>query len=160
MGFGMNKPIIAALSVVLLVSACASVRQSRVNPMNWFGASQTVTIAPGDGFATATPDPRPTAEQITQMSVERMPGGAILRAAALPPTQGWWAADLVPEFDGQPVDGVLVYRFALLPPEGATRVSTPQSRELTAAVFIPDARLSQARQIIVRGALNERSVTR
>lgn len=157
----MNTPLIAALSAVLLLTACGSVRESRVNPMNWFGSGRAPdTLMPATGYVTPENDPRPLADQISGMHVERIPGGVIVRAIALQPTQGWWSAELVAQNDARPVDGVLTLRFLLAPPPEASRVSTPRSREVTSAIYIPDARLGDTRQVVVQGARNALSSSR
>ena len=90
----------------------------------------------------------------------RQPGGAIVRATGLPPTQGWWDASLVAENSGLPVDGVLTYRFVVDQPREATRVSTQQSREVTAAAYLSDIKLEGISQIVVLGAENSQSSRR
>jgi hypothetical protein len=88
------------------------------------------------------------------MEVEPIPGGAIVRARGLTPTQGWWDAELVAKDVDE--DGVLVYEFRLLPPVGRTDVNTQQSREIDVAIFISDVKLENVREIVVQGATNAR----
>lgn len=142
----MKKPLLAALSLMMLVSACGT----RLNPFNWFRASEPAAAAP---VVLKVEDPRLLAEQITTLKVEPMPGGAIVRATALPPTQGWWSADLVAVEDAS-ADGQLVYDFRLFPPLEQMAASTPRSRQITAAVFLSDIQLSTVRSITVRGSSN------
>ncbi len=100
----------AALSVLMLVSACGKIRESRLNPFNWFGRSEVVqTAAPAKAE-----DGRPMVQQVLSMSVEPMQGGAIVRATGLPPTQGWWDGELVAREMGD--DGAMIYDFRLVPP--------------------------------------------
>ena len=74
------------------------------------------------------------------------------------PTQGWWKAELVSDNRSRPDEnGVLTYRFLVFQPLGATPVSTPQSRELTAAIFVSDIRLADVTQIVVQGETNSRT---
>jgi hypothetical protein len=156
----MSKPLLAALAVTLTISACGTVRESRFNPFNWFGGSseQPSGLVPAGGVAAL--DNRAVAQQITDLSVERAPGGAIVRAAALPPTQGWWDAELIAENDGRAVDGVMTYTFRIAQPPRPWPAGTPQSRELTAGAFIPNTRLEAVRQVVVRGAENQRVARR
>ena len=142
----MKKPLLAALSLMMLVSACGT----QLNPFNWFRASEPAAAAP---VVLKVEDPRLLAEQITTLKVEPMPGGAIVRATALPPTQGWWSADLVAVEDAS-ADGQLVYDFRLFPPLEQMAASTPRSRQITAAVFLSDIQLSTVRSITVRGSSN------
>ncbi|MCB2135499.1 MAG: hypothetical protein KDE08_06070 [Rhodobacteraceae bacterium] len=155
----MRFSVITLLVVALTVSSCGRIRESRFNPFNWFGRSEAgqaaQTVQPG-----VTDDGRILVAEITALEVARQPGGAIVRASGLPPTQGWWNTELVAENDGDPVDGVLTFRFVIAQPLGQTRVSTPQSRELTAATYLSDIKLAEVRQIVVQGAANSRSVRR
>jgi hypothetical protein len=155
----MSKPLLAALAVTLTLTACGTVRESRFNPFNWFGSSreEPTTLAVG---GPAVIDNRAVAQQITDLSIERTPDGAVVRAAALPPNQGWWDSELVAENDGRAVDGVMTYTFRIAAPRTPTPAGTPQSRELTAAAFIPNTRLDAVRQVVVRGAANQRTAGR
>ena len=151
----MSLTRIAVLMAPLALASCG-ISETRLNPFNWFGG--------GDNVSTAQPleivvraDTRPIVAEITQLDVERTPGGAIIRVTGLPPTQGWHGASLVNvDPDGQPFNGVLSYSLRALPPDAPTRVSTRQSRELTAAVFVSDILLSNVRVIQVTGARNSR----
>lgn len=156
----------AMLAAALALAACGGFRDSRLNPRNWFkrSAPETVTaeVPPGD--------PRPLVDQVTQLTITPMPGGAIVTATGLPPTQGWWEADLVAEDttpepgpDGTielPDPGVVTYRFLIHEPPGPRRTSTPQSRQVTAGAFLSDIRLEGVRKIVVLGAQSSRSVSR
>lgn len=137
------------------LAGCGGFRTSRLNPRNWFGRSEPreTIVLPAERR-----DERPLVEQVLSMSVEPMPGGAIVRARGQAPTQGWWKADLV----AQPIDpnGVLVYEFRLAPPITRTDVNTPQSRQVDVAIFISDIRLDRVREIVVQGATNARSARR
>lgn len=157
----MIKPIFATLALTITLAGCNTVRESRFNPLNWFGRSapQPTTLAPLDA-APAVVDNRATVTDVTQMEVQRIQGGALVTAAGLPPTQGWWDAELVAENAGEPVSGVLTYRFAVAAPRDATRVSTPQSREVTAGIFVSDQKLEGVNRIVVSGTRNSRSVGR
>lgn len=155
----MKKLIAAFLIVTITVAGCGRIRDSKLNPFNWFGrskAEQTVAV----GANGIPQDPRPLVQQVTALEVARQPGGAIIRASGLPPTQGWWKADLLPASDGVAEDGVLTYRFVVAQPLEPRRSSTPQSRELTAAVFLSDIRLQDVRKIVVQGATNSLSSSR
>ena len=149
----------SAITLVLLVgllSGCATVRESRFNPFNWFGSDEE-SLSPID----VENERRPLVAEVTSLVVERAPGGAIVRATALPTSQGWYEPALV-SLDpyGDPVDGVLSYAFRAVPPKTPTRVSTPQSRELSAGVFISNFTLDRVRVIQVTGARNSRIARR
>jgi hypothetical protein len=137
------------------LAGCGGFRESRLNPFNWFGRS-----APRETIVLPTDrkDPRPLVEAVLSMSVEPIPGGAIVRARGQTPTQGWWQAELVPlDIDE---NGVLVYEFRLLPPVTNADVNTPQSRQVDVAIYISDIRLERVNEIVVQGATNARSARR
>ncbi len=146
---------LAFLTVCLVLAGCGGLRDSRLNPFNWFGKSQpreTIVLQETPG------DPRPFVDAVLGMTVEPIPGGAIVRATGQTPTQGWWQAELVP----LPVDenGTLVYEFRLLPPVTPTDVNTPQSRQVTVGIYISDYKLENLREIVVQGATNARAARR
>jgi len=147
----MRKSLLAVMALVLFTSACGGFRQSRFNPLNWFGGAEPAAAAAPS--VVDREDPRALAGQITALKVEPMPGGAIVRATAVMPTQGWWEAELVP-VEKEPVDGRMVYEFRTFPPVTQADISTPQSRSITAAVFLSDIRLSQIASVTVQGATN------
>ncbi len=154
----MTRPLIAALALTMLLSACGTIRESRFNPFTWFGSSRS---APSDlGPTQLTVDNRPLVAQVTGLAIERTSSGAIVRAEGLTPTQGWWDAELVPQTSLRPIDGVLVYQFRITPPGRQTRVSTPQSRAVSVATTLSESQLETIREIVVVGAENQRSTRR
>ncbi|MBP9048787.1 MAG: hypothetical protein IT543_03120 [Tabrizicola sp.] len=141
--------------MAVAVAGCAGVRQSKLNPFNWFRKSQPreTIVLPGE-----KKDPRPLVDTVLSMTVEPIPGGAVVRARGVTPTQGWWDAELVPqELDDK---GILVYEFRLLPPPDRADVNTQQSREIDVAIYISDVKLEAVREIVVQGASNARSARR
>lgn len=153
----MTARLIVWMTVLGLLAGCASIAESRLNPFNWFGRSQEVAAA--DPLAVPE-DPRPLIDQVTELVVERTPSGAIVRARGLPPTQGYWDGTLVADNRGEPVDGVLTYRFRVIPPADPARVSTVQSREVVVGQFVSQQALAGVRQIQVVAARNSRAVRR
>lgn len=152
----MSRSLLAALSLVLVLSACATVRDSRINPFNWFGkdTAETVTV---DG-ETLIVDGRRLAASITSLKIDAFPGGAIIRTIGLPPTQGFWDAELI-EIDSENPSEVF-YEFRMSPPIGPRRASTQRSREIIAGATLSRARLEDVRTITVIGAQNRRTVRR
>lgn len=153
----MRIPLLAALAIGLTLSGCGTVRESRLNPFNWFGGSEEA--APQPTLPGAPVDRRLLVDSVVGMAVERMPGGVIVRATGLPATQGFWDAELV----ARPVEGgEIVYDFRVFPPVTTQAVSTPQSREIEVATFLSDFRLDSEgiRQITVQGATNARTSRR
>lgn len=151
----MKKTVLAAMGVVLIVAGCGGIRESRLNPFNWFGrAEPRETVA-----AVATPeDARLLVEQVVDLKVEPFSTGAIIRARGIPPSQGWWDAELV----ARPLDenGVLVFDFRVFPPIAPTPQGTPRSREITVATSLSNVRLDEVREIVVQGATNALSSRR
>jgi hypothetical protein len=148
----------AALALVAGLAGCGQGGGQGWNPVNWFSPGpRVVTMAPPP---PAIDDPRPLVASLTAMTVEPMPGGAIVRATGLPPTQGWWAAELLPGPEAERAEGRLSFRFVIVPPPGPTRVSTQPSREVTAGYFLSNRDLQGIREITVIAAGGSRSSRR
>ncbi len=142
------RPLVV-LSVAVALAGCGGMRDSKLNPLNWFkkGELRESIVLPEQQA-----DARPLVEAVLDLKVEPMPGGAIVRARGRTPTQGWWKAELVPvEVDDA---GLLVYEFRLIPPVGRTDVNTPQSREVDVAIYVSDYKLEFVSEIVVQGANN------
>lgn len=152
----MRLPLLAALAAVMVLTSCGAVRESRLNPFNWFGRSEPRQVQ--EFLPNQPADPRPLVDQVLSMVVEPFPGGAIVRATGLSPTQGYHKADLV----AREVDenGVLVYDFRILPPPEPKRVGAQQTREVTVAATLTTAEMAGLREIVVQGAQNARSSRR
>jgi hypothetical protein len=152
----MRLPLLAGLAAVMLLSACGS----RLNPVNWFGPRERTerSVAAESGIPAAQADARLLVAEVTRVALDPMPGGVILRATGLPPTQGYWDAELVP----QPVaeDGTLTFDFRVFPPVTREPASTARSREIEVATFISDVRLAQITGIVVQGESNSRAARR
>ena len=160
----MKAWLMAALVAATALGGCGRLGDSPLNPANWFGGSTAERTLPADqGGPTA--DGRRLVDQVAQLQVDRMPGGAIVTAVGLPPTQGWWEADLVPvtaAVDGDPLAeaGAIELEFRIAPPPGPRRQGAPPSREVTAALFISDRRIAGVDRITVRGLRNQRTTRR
>ena len=166
----MRKTLSLLLAATLALSACAAVRESRVNPFNWFGQSRSEPIAqpentnpliPRSGglFSNARAQDAVYAgtpfEQITDLTIERIPGGAIIRATGLAARQGIYQVQLTPDNeDEEAVDGILTYRLEGVRPTRATPVGTKPTREVSAARRLTDQQLRGVRQIRVEGRQN------
>ncbi len=154
----MIRRLIVAISLLGMLSGCAGIAESRFNPFNWFaGGEEVETLVPLDARPA---DPRPLVDQVTELVIERAPGGAIVRARGLPPTQGHYDGALVRETRDGPRDGVLTYQFRIVPPPEPQRVSTPRSREVVVGLFLSDQTLQGVREIRVEAARNARSARR
>ena len=145
-----------ALTATLALTACAGIRSSKLNPLNWFGRSQVVEV---NEFGTPSiQEKRPLVEQVLSMKIEATPYGAIVSATGLSSMQGYYDAELV----ARPVDdkGVLVYDFRLMPPPEQKPVGTQRTREVTAGAHLSKIKLEGIRQIVVQGASNALSSKR
>lgn len=166
----MRKTLPLLLAATLAVSACGVVRDSRVNPFNWFGQSRsepieqqvnTNPLIPKSGglFARSRAEDaiyvgKPF-EQITSLKIDALPGGAIIRATGLAARQGIYAVQLTPANEAEePVDGVLTYRLEGIRPTKPTPVGTKPTREVTAGRKLTHQQLRGVRSIRVEGQLN------
>lgn len=139
-----------ATALLALLAGCGGI--ASLNPLGWFGRGERVeTLTPVE--AAVVVDKRPVMDSVTSLRIEPLPGGAIIRAAGLPPTQGWWNGELVPDTGG-PVEGVLAFTFRAVPPPRPTRVSTAQSREVVVGLALSRQELDGVREIRVRAARN------
>jgi hypothetical protein len=145
----------ATLLITLILAGCGGFRDSKLNPFNWFGRSEEAEKV---ALPVVPDDPRGLVATVLTLNVEETAGGAIIRATGLPPTQGYWDAELV----AQPVDenGRLVLEFRIFPPIERKAVSTQVSREVVVALFLSNIKLDQVSEIIVQGATNARATRR
>ena len=152
----MKRRVVLALGAAFVVTGCGAVRESRLNPFNWFGGARRRERV--QQTAEVARDQRLLVADVISLSVDPYSSGAIVRATGIPPTQGWWDAELV----ARPIDenGVLVYDFRVFPPLTNTPPGTPQSREITVGVSISTVRLEQVREIVVQGEANALSSRR
>lgn len=155
----MNRRSALTLTLAAVLAGCSGWGDSKLNPSNWFGGSRSgpgTTLEPNQ-----VEDGRFLVREIVEMSVSPTMAGAIVSAKALPPTQGYWQAELIPTNYGEPDDkGVMTYSFIVYPPLRQEPVSTPQSRWVTAAIFLSHHDLAEIRTIVVQGELNSRSSRR
>jgi len=162
-----------ALCGCLVLSACGGgLSNSWVNPVNWFGNSRSEAIDPRRATNPLIPPPRLTerpkpvyagqpVDQITDLRVERLPGGAVVRVTGVTDVIGYFDVRLEPDnAQGDPVDGVLGYTLRAVRPARTVGVGGAAARTVNAAVSLTDQQLSGVRQIIVRGARNQRTTRR
>lgn len=167
----MRKSFSALLVSTLVLSGCATVRDSRVNPFNWFGSAQSEPVAAQVAntnplipersglFETARAkraiyQGQPF-DQVTDLTIERVPGGAIIRATGLAARQGIYEVQLTPANEDElPVDGVLTYRIEGIETVENTPVGAIPTREVTAGRKVTDQMLAGVRTIRVEGKRN------
>lgn len=171
----MGKTVAGLLIATLLLSGCGTVRDSRLNPFNWFGSSREVKTTQAEGEVnpliptrsglfrrrvTTEVDLTTPVDQVTELRVERIPGGAIIRATGIDPVQGAYDVRLVPvDPEERAVKGVLSYRLQRQLP-AARRGGPEQTRRMVAARRVTDRTLRGVRSIRVEGARNARAVRR
>jgi hypothetical protein len=167
----MRKTFSAILVTTLVLTGCATVRDSRVNPFNWFGSARSEPIArtaastnplipqssglfAGARKRQATYAGQPF-DQVTDLTIERVPGGAIVRATGLAARQGIYQVQLTPANEDElPVDGILTYRLEGVEPAKNTNVGAKPTREVTAGRKLTDQMLAGVRTIRVEGLRN------
>jgi hypothetical protein len=149
---------IPILTLCAALAGCGNASTSNLNPFNWFGggAETEVVVAPDD----LPVDPRPLIGEVTGVVLERVPGGAIVRATGLPSTLGYWQADLVPaDRDLRPDgNGVLTLEFRALPPVTTQPVGSPAARQIVTGFFLSEQTLRGVRSVAVQAERNARSV--
>jgi len=151
----MRTSIATLLLTTMLISGCAS----KFNPFNWFGGSREETLKEVV-IPSKMADLRQLVDQVTSMQIEKNAGGAIIHAVGLPPTQGYWDAELIAENDELPVNGVLTYTFRIQQPLGFEKPSTPYAREVVVGYFVSNHKLEGVKAIRVLGARNARTSRR
>ncbi|MCR8826662.1 hypothetical protein [Pseudosulfitobacter koreensis] len=175
----MRLTLSALLISSLALGGCAAVRDSRVNPFNWFGSSRSEPVVAEPAASTNPLIPvggvglfqRGRAERnlyqgapidtVSDLVVERVPGGAIIRASGISPTQGLYEVQLTPENeDDEAVDGVLSYRLEGRLPENAPAGGSVATRTVTAAHAVTEQQLRGVTTIRVVGATNARTTRR
>lgn len=166
----MRTPILALLLAGMTLTACGSIRDSGLNPFNWFGRSRAETLPAtgpvnpliptggglfsrrGPAAYTGTP-----VAVIKDLVIERAAGGAIIRVKAVADRQGPFEVRLIKDDDAK--DGTLSYTLKAL--QTPTRLVGPETaREIVAAKFVTDGDLAGIRTIRVKGAKNARSTSR
>ncbi len=171
-----------SLSVLLVASvslgACGFVRDSALNPTNWFGRSTSEAIEVADTGPVNPLIPQKSGffgkrkaelanyagkpfDEIVDLTVERIPGGAIIRATGRADRQGIYAVQLTPVVEDEtPIKGVLTYRLEGVEPASTTATGAAASREVTAARKLSDQDLRNVRTIRVEGLRNARTTRR
>lgn len=142
-----------AAGIALSTLVGCGLGQSRLNPLTWFGSDREERIS----TARAVPA-RPVVQDVVSVSAAPTTGGAIVSAIGLPPTQGFWEADLVRVPSDDP--SVLLLDFNILPPLTPEPVGTQPSREVLVGTFLSTQQLAGIRTIAVQGQRNRRSVSR
>jgi len=138
----------------LILAGCSGLRESRVNPLNWFGRDAAAsTPVEADALPQVTQERRPLISEILSVRLEAVDGGALLRVTARTDRQGYYELELVPNATATRFD-TLVYDLRGVPPRASTPVGSPRSREVTVALELTAREVAQVKRIQVNGARN------
>ncbi|PJE25704.1 hypothetical protein SAMN06297129_2515 [Pseudooceanicola antarcticus] len=160
----MRKFLPVLLIAALGVSGCGYVRDSRLNPFNWFGSAESRELSAAEAAAQDNPlipkrsafankpdaDLRDRIAGLEGLVVERIPGGAIVRVTGISSSVRSFDVGLR-ELPGTP--GVARYEMVTYLPEFPA-TGPVQTRRYTAAVRLSDTELAQVRTIEVLSASN------
>ncbi|APZ54820.1 hypothetical protein [Salipiger abyssi] len=165
----MKKSLSVLIVAGVVLTGCGTVRESRMNPFNWFGGSEPVTV---NTAATGADNPliparrasifRPgeedyagwPVETIEELLIERRPGGAIIRVTGIADRAGPFDVRIVEDEAASDAD-TLVYELQALQSAGPRNVG-PRARMVTAAIWLTEQELAGIREIRVQGASNAR----
>lgn len=159
----MTRKLPVTLLVLLALASCGTIRDSRVNPFNWFSSGQDVPEdARSDGDtalfdATALSDTTLIAS-IKNVSVAAVPGGIILTATGVAAAQQFHSAELIKVPNDDP--SILTFGFQALPPLGPVRIGTETSREIMVATRLTRQDMAGVRILRVIADQNAREVRR
>lgn len=170
----MRKSVGVVIVSALVLTSCGTVRESRLNPFNWFGRSTSQPVVAEQGDVNPLIPKRrasifragPAAEyvgtpitQVTQLEVLRRPGGAIVQATGVASRIGPYEVRLIKDKDAS-TDSVLVYSFRVIYPAEATQQGSVAARTITVAASLTDQELSEIRTVRVAGQTNVLSARR
>lgn len=159
----MRKTIPLLLVAALVLTNCGRVRESRLNPFNWFGRAESQQIVSTEDRNPLIPrrsvlaarevqDLRTPIQQVTLIAIERTPSGAIVRAEGVSARQGAHQLGLRLIEDAEVPEGTLRYAFVAYQP--ARAVGAESSRRVVAATQLTNQDLFNVRRIEVVGATN------
>lgn len=173
--------------LVLALSGCATIRDSRANPFNWFAGeapaleraetdadgaeSETAGAAPAE-VNPLIPQRRESifrnddaevyrgtrVPEVTGLAVDAVPGGAVIRATGTAASLGAFDVRLTAVETGDP--SLLRLELRALQPAATAGEGTARARTVTAALGLTDQALAQVRRIEVVARDNARSVRR
>ncbi len=157
----MLRATLMGTALLIGLSGCARIADSRLNPFNWFGNSQPAAVVDAserrplvpEGRRTVIVDNRALLQTVDAMSVDRAPAGAIVRATGTAPGQGYFNAQLVSR---GVANGVLTLEFRAQAPSAFEGIGPNRSRQITAAYVIDAAELAAIRSVRIEAASNAR----
>ncbi|MDU8926815.1 hypothetical protein RXV86_05425 [Alisedimentitalea sp. MJ-SS2] len=146
-------------------------RDSFLNPGNWFGRSRAEAVDEGPVNPLIPKSRglfRRKAEEeyrgividtIAELRIERATDGAIIQVKGIANTQGWHNARLIEEEDDGS-DTTLTYTLQAQRSPYRELIGPPQGREIVVAKVVTENDLAGIRVIRVKGAKNARSSRR
>lgn len=157
----MRVHVFSLFLAALLLTGCSS----NLNPVNWFGRDDS-EAAPqaGEEENPLIPESSPfrrepdvfegtAIDTVTDLKIERVPGGIIVRATGRSARFGAFDAQLTPrDPDELPVNGVLTYILEAERTETVSNAAT--TREVIVAIKRTDQELGDTRTIRVEGLQN------
>ena len=144
----MKRALILVTVLGLTLAGCG---KTNLNPLKWFKARKGTQVQ----VYTPPVDPRGLIDKVVSLQIEPIRSGVLVRATGLPPTQGFWDAELVAlPSDGS---GQLVFEFRIFPPAVAAAEGSKPSREITAVASVTNFSLDGVTSIEVKGAQNAMS---
>ena len=176
----MTSKLVTLIVVAALLGGCGAVRDSRVNPFNWFGGSRDVpastpaatteqsnALVPrnaGRRGLFSRPDEDYAGvlvERVTELSVEPTLGGAIIRVTGVASRLGAYGVRLTPaNAEEVPENGILSYRLNVIYPEVATGAGTEAARQVVAARSLTREQLAGVSVIRIEADQNARETRR
>ncbi|WP_375172932.1 hypothetical protein [Pseudooceanicola sp.] len=159
----MRKSIPLILIAALVLTSCGRLRDTRLNPFNWFGRGESRQIEAVENRNPLIPrrnvlsarekdDLRQPIQQVTFLAIERNPSGAIIRAEGVTTYQGAYEVELRPVIDETVPEDTL--RYALVAYQPRLGVGTEASRRVVVARDLSNQELVTIRQIEVVAAAN------
>lgn len=168
----MRKVVAILVISSIVLSGCSRLRDSRLNPGNWFGGGRTAPVAGTTGAEANPLIPKTTrirrkdrkqiyrgtpVDQVTSVIVEPTTAGAIIRVTGVSLQQGAFDVRLIADNKGEPANGGLTYRLMALQPTDTPQGQVRQ-RTLHAGQFVSNHDLAVTQTIRVIGARNERVI--
>ena len=163
----MKKTLTVLATASLIVSSCGW-SDSRINPSNWSGRSNSAPVQADATVNTLIPRKRNSLiskpeeldysvliQTVTKLQIDQTPSGVIILAEGVASRQGAYGADLRPvNPDLVAKDGVLLLEFRVIYPPKNTAVGSERSRTVTDAYSISRQQLQGVRQVRVSGSQN------
>ena len=166
----MRKFMAVLIISSVALTGCGRLRDSRVNPANWFGKRppRPVASAPGESTEVNPLIPQQTSifrrdksvkytgtpvANVISMSLEKLPTGAIIHVVGVSQLQGAYNVRLTSDSKGDPVNGVLTFKLKAIQPLDQPQ-GPQQARTIHVARFVSNGDLESASVIQIIGGQN------